>query len=65
MCSLSAAMQLGSATEDVMLKIHMRTLKMLVDEVSALRERITMRDVSVDEMQLQLDFLIERDMDSL
>ena len=65
MCGLSGGEQIGNAAVDMMLKVHMRTLNMLVEEVASLKERLKEKDVEANDMDMQIDFLMDKYMDSL
>ena len=65
MCGLSGSAQVGSAAEDMMVKVQMRTLNVLLEEISSLKMMMADRDLEANDRDLQIDFLMGRYMDSL
>ena len=63
---------MSHAAEDVMVKVQMRTLNILTEEVSSLKsmmgmlkERLVEKDMEIDDLDVQMEFLRDKYMDSI
>ena len=72
LCGLSGSAQMSHAVEDVMVKVQMRTLSILTEEVSSLKnmmkllkERMREKDMEIDDLDVQMEFLRDKYMDSI
>ena len=72
LCDLPGRVQMEQATEDVMVKVQMRTLNILTEEVaslksmmSSLKARMKEKDVEVDDLDMQMGYLMGKYMDSI
>ena len=55
LCGLSGSTEMGSAAEDV-------TLNILMQEIAQLKAKMKEKDMEVDNLDLQMGFLLERDL---
>ena len=65
LCGLPGRMQMSHAAEDVMIKVEMRTLNTLLEEVTLLKARMAEVDMDVNDLDIQMDFLMGKHTDSL
>ena len=72
LCGLSGNVQLGHAAEDVMMKVQMRTLNILTEEMASLKnmmemmkERMREKDMEIDDLDVQMEFLMGQYTDSI
>ena len=65
LCGLSATSQLNSALEDAMIRLHMRSFDMLNEQVRILTERLLEKDMEIDDLELRVEFLLDKHIDSI
>ena len=57
LCGISGDSQVSYAAEDVMVKIQMRTLNILMEEVTSLKEMMRFKNIEISDLETQMEFL--------
>ena len=65
LCGLTGSAVMSNAAEDAMVKVQMRTLNILMEEVASLKAKMAEKDMEVNDLDVQMDFLMGKYTDSL
>ena len=65
LCGLSGNVQVENAAEDMTVKVDMKMFKFLMDEMALLKKSIEEKDLQMEDMSLQLQFLVNNHEDAM